>query len=365
MSASPEPARVKTAIGLESTSGLPSPQVKALVRRLRTSMRARHLEFWTKALGEIETLPLPKERVRARNKALGWVVQSDWIEGFSALRTQLPDLDLNRHLRWHYDGPPLHLALATGSLSMVQALLGAGADPNRYYDQTKRALNVATRRNNLEQMRCLLAAGANPSGPGTEPRGPHGVTSFRPPLLEASSLEALVCLMDAGAELAPDFPGAWLVRGLGGWLLERLEASDRSLALAAVRAWRARHADHDPVCVQVFGGVAMVPLTLADIAFRLCDPTQVALLPPHVCQGSEKPGASASSPWALAVQKTQALQRLLVEAGFDFDAMAPSGEPWRAHALRSGYPELREQLQKQVGLQAALPAADRLSRPRF
>src|SRR5437867_5053758 len=95
---------------------------------------------------------------------------------------------------------PLEKAAQEGDAAEVKRLLASGADPNDRGGVFGSPLNSAVlRKGNVEIVRMLVAAGANPSG-----RAQEGNACWTPPLLSAASrgdIEITRALLDAGASI--------------------------------------------------------------------------------------------------------------------------------------------------------------------
>ena len=128
--------------------------------------------------------------------ALHWAVNQDRLDMVEALL----GADADPKVRNRYGFPPIALAAMNGSADVLTLLIHAGADPRATVPGGESAIMTASRTGDQDAIRVLLAAGADPNLPNEA-----GQTA----LMWASAAnnpEAITALVDGGANLAAKTP---------------------------------------------------------------------------------------------------------------------------------------------------------------
>lgn len=333
---------------------LPPPQVqdRAEVNRakrlLRRAVKARSLPDLMEVFFLTQVVP-PPDRLGLEQGLIAQVILGQWEEGLRwlATRNELPwEGPLASYPSLDRD-PPAVAAMNHGSPGMLGILVAAGR--HTIQDRGWNLLAVAARRGHRSAVETVLACGADVEAlTPVVLDTPDGIANSNA-LGNAACADIALLLLAAGAD-----PTRSLGRqrfGLDGfpdWLIER-SLTDPAQAQALVQGWR--HQAHaagqsDPLEAIGFEWLSNPSVGKVSLLQWAFDPAlgmefQSEDFPPRRYGDFQR--------------ARFAFQKVLVAAGMDWAAPSPAGVSWSAWARESGYPELREQLEK-AALLRALPS---------
>ena len=167
---------------------------------------------------------------------------------------------------------PLEKAAQNGDLATVTQLLASGVDPNDRGGAFGAPLNAAvSRKDNVEIIGALVAAGANPNG-----RGQDGTRCWASPLVHAASMgdmENTQALLAAGASIRQSECSTLVVGWLKAPIVELLVAHGLSLNAVDQNGRNELHISLAPPVVPPVDGIAYlihagVPLNARDRSGR-------------------------------------------------------------------------------------------------
>ena len=163
---------------------------------------------------------------------------------------------------------PLEKAAQQGNLAAVKKLLASGVDPNDQEGIFGAPLNAAVmRKDNVEIIRTLVVAGANPNG-----RAPDGTRCWPSPLIQAASMDDMEntqALLAAGASVKRDKCSRLLIGWLKAPIIELLVEHGLNLNAIDEKGRNELHTALAPPVVPPVEGIAYliragVPLNARD-----------------------------------------------------------------------------------------------------